>query len=49
MIDDFHAIHTVQDPKSSTTSTSVHMATEILDIHARIHAVPLTGLFMKLI
>ena len=33
VIDDFHAIHTVHDPKVSKTSTAVHMATELVDVH----------------
>ena len=40
IIDDFHAIHTVQDPKASTTSKAVHMATEIVDIHGNIPCIP---------
>ena len=42
IIDDFHAVHTIQDPKASSTSKAIHMATEILDIHSQISAVPLT-------
>ncbi|EDO34024.1 predicted protein [Nematostella vectensis] len=32
IIDDFHVIHTVQDPKAAVTSTTSHMATKLLDI-----------------
>ena len=42
VIDDFHAVHTIQDPKASQTSKAIHMATEIVDIHQKINAIPLT-------
>jgi len=40
IIDDFHAIHAIQDPKTSTTSTVIHMATEIIDVHNDVSAIP---------
>jgi len=39
VIDDFHCIHTIQDPKYNQTSTCIHMTTEIVDIHSHLPAV----------
>ena len=41
IIDDFHVIHTPQDPKDATTSVALHMATEIVDVHDSLAAIPL--------
>lgn len=40
IIDDFHCIHTSQDPKDAVTSVAVHMATEIVDIVDDVRAIP---------
>ena len=41
IIDDFHCIHTIQDPKYNETSTCIHMTTEIVDIHPGLPAIKL--------
>ena len=41
IIDDFHVIHTPQDPKDATTSVALHMAKEIVDVHDSLTAIPL--------
>eukprot|EP00118_Oscarella_pearsei_P021515 m.242159 g.242159 ORF g.242159 m.242159 type:complete len:226 (+) comp40212_c0_seq4:1077-1754(+) len=44
IIDDFHSIHTIQRPTSATTSTAVHMATCLVDIHQTISSLPLPSM-----
>ena len=40
MLDDYHNIHAKKVPQKLRTSTAVHMASSLLDIHMGIPAVP---------
>ena len=41
IIDDFHTIHTIQRPTSSETSTAIHMATCLINVHDAIASLAL--------
>ena len=43
VIDDFHSVHSIARPTSSETSTAIHMATCIIDVHESIPSLPLPG------
>ena len=41
MIDDYHTIHTIPRPTSGQTSTAIHMATCLADIHTSVPSISL--------
>ena len=43
LIDDFHNIHTIRQPDTTTTSQAVHMASCLLDIQKSIPAIKIPG------
>ena len=40
IVDDFHVVHTIQRPTSAETSTAIHMATCVIDVHETIPCLP---------
>jgi len=40
--DDIHFIHTKKSPRSSVTSTALHMCTTMIDVQEKIEAIPRT-------